>query len=398
MSNDFLPMMPWMTPYRSTRYSILPRLMSSTALPTFGVTVPLFGFGMRPRGPRIWPSLPTMLIWSGVATATSNSVKFSSRMRAARSSDPTMSAPASSASRAFSPTAKTATRCVLPVPFGSMSVPRTIWSALRGSTLSLTWTSTLSSKFAPSRLFSNSSASRGVYSRSRSTLAFCSKSFLPIDRYPHAPRRSLDDLRRPFDVDGVQVRHLRACYLLDLRPANRADLLAVRFAATLLEARGLLEQERRGGRLGDKGERAVLVDRDLHGDHLAHLVAGRVVELPHELPDVHLRLAQGRSYRRRRVGLTARDLQLQFACDTFAASSAHNNSFLTILELSDLAEGELDRRLPPEDRDQDLQPRLVHVYLGDHARKVRQGAGDDLHRLPDRVINRGPDLLAGLDL
>src|SRR5919202_205660 len=58
----------------------------------------------------------------------------------------------------------------------------------------------------------------------------------------------------------------------------------------------------------------------------------------------------------------------------------------------------LDRRLPPEDRDQDLQPRLVHVYLGDHTRKVRQGTGDNLNRLPDRVVHRGPDLLAGLDL
>src|SRR5215212_868851 len=251
--------MPWTIPYRSTRYSTLPRLMSSTARPTFGVTVPLLGLGMRPRGPRIWPSLPTMLIWSGVATATSNSVKFSSRMRAARSSDPTMSAPASSASRAFSPTAKTATRRVLPVPFGSMSVPRTIWSALRGSTLSLTWTSTLSSNLAPSRLFSSSNASRGVYSRSLSTLAFCSKSFLPIDRYPHAPRRTLHYLRRAIDVDGVQVRHLRAGYLLDLRPANRADLIPVRLAAALLQTRGLLQEERRGGCLGDKGERAVLV-------------------------------------------------------------------------------------------------------------------------------------------
>src|ERR671939_2120661 len=99
----------------------------------------------------------------------------------------------------------------------------------------------LSSNFAPSRLFNNSNASRGVYSRSLSILAFCSKSFLPTDRYPHAPRRSLDYLRRPLDVDGVQVRHLCTGYLLDLRPANRADLLAVRLAAAPLKARGLLE-------------------------------------------------------------------------------------------------------------------------------------------------------------
>src|SRR5919199_6637980 len=186
----------------------------------------------------------------------------------------------------------------------------------------------LSSKFAPSRLFNNSTASRGVYSRSLSTLAFCSNSFLPTDRYPHALRCPLDDLRRSVDVDGVQVRHLRASYLLDLSPANRADLLAVRLTAALLDPGGLPQEERRGGRLGDKGERTVLVDRDLHGDHLAHLVARRVVELPHELPDVHLRLTQSRANRRRRVGLAARDLQLQLACDASAASSSHSNSFL----------------------------------------------------------------------
>ena len=44
-----------------------------------------------------------------------------------------MSAPAALASSAFSPRAKTATRTVLPVPFGRVTLPRTIWSAWRGS-------------------------------------------------------------------------------------------------------------------------------------------------------------------------------------------------------------------------------------------------------------------------
>src|SRR5918997_5837176 len=74
------------------------------------------------------------------------------------------------------------------------------------------------------------------------------------------------------------------------------------------------------------------------------------------------------------------------------------STLLLRLQLRYLAKGELDRRLPPEDRDQDLQPRLVHVYLGDHTRKVRQGSGDDLHRLPHRIVYRGLDLLARLDL
>src|SRR5215204_6893152 len=216
------------------------------ARPTSCVTVPLLGLGISPRGPSTGPSWPTALIWSGVATATSKSIKPSFLMRLARSSEPTTSAPASSASLAFSPSAKTATRRVLPVPFGSISVPRTIWSARLGSTFRWTCASTLSSKFAPSRSLRSSSASRGAYLCSGSILDFCSSSFLPIDRNPHAPGRTLDDLRRALDISGVEVRHLCTCYLLDLGPAHGADLRPVRLAAALVESRGLLEQERRG--------------------------------------------------------------------------------------------------------------------------------------------------------
>jgi hypothetical protein len=62
---------------------------------------------------------------SGVATTASKSIQppliFSTR-----SSPPTKSAPASSASLIFSPAAKTSTRIDLPVPCGSTTVPRTI--------------------------------------------------------------------------------------------------------------------------------------------------------------------------------------------------------------------------------------------------------------------------------
>src|SRR5919202_1853297 len=210
---------------------------------------------------------------------------------------------------------------------------------------------------------------------------FCSSSRLPIDRDPHAPGRTLDDLRRAIQAGGVQVRHLGSRYILDLRAAHGADLLSVRLAAALLDVRGLLEQERRRGRLGDEGERAVLVDCDLHGDHLAHLVARGVVELPHELPDVHLRLTQSRADRRRRVSLATGYLQLKLARDAPPAPSTHKTPLS--LELGYLVEGELDRRLAPEDRDQDLQPRLVHVY-------IRDGAGE--------VALDGRHLLAVLDL
>ncbi len=78
---------------RSTRNSILPPLMSATALATSGVTVPVFGFGIRPRGPRTRPRRPTLPIRSGVATTASKSSRplVTSSIS---SSSPTMSAPA----------------------------------------------------------------------------------------------------------------------------------------------------------------------------------------------------------------------------------------------------------------------------------------------------------------
>ena len=66
------------------------------------VTVPTFGFGISPRGPRILPSPPTTRIASGAATTMS---KLSSPFFtcSARSSMPTMSAPASVAASAAAP-------------------------------------------------------------------------------------------------------------------------------------------------------------------------------------------------------------------------------------------------------------------------------------------------------
>src|SRR5260370_40722617 len=66
----------WMIPVLSTRNSTLPALTSLTAFATSIVTVPVLGLGMRPRGPRILPSLPTERIMSGVSTTASKSVQL----------------------------------------------------------------------------------------------------------------------------------------------------------------------------------------------------------------------------------------------------------------------------------------------------------------------------------
>src|SRR6185503_13836888 len=72
--NETLPTATWMMAVLSTRNSTLPPLISVTAFATSNVTVPVFGFGMSPRGPRTFPSFPTSRIMSGVAMTASKSV------------------------------------------------------------------------------------------------------------------------------------------------------------------------------------------------------------------------------------------------------------------------------------------------------------------------------------
>jgi len=121
---DFFPIGAWTIPLLSTRNSILPALSSFTALATSIVTVPAFGFGIRPRGPSTFPSGPSWPITSGVATMTSQSSQPS--LIFWMYSTPTKSAPAASASFALSPCAIASTRTLLPVPCGSVTVPRTV--------------------------------------------------------------------------------------------------------------------------------------------------------------------------------------------------------------------------------------------------------------------------------
>src|SRR4029077_5854048 len=49
--NDVLPTGAWTIPVLSTRNPTLPALISLIALAMSVVTVPVFGFGIRPRGP-----------------------------------------------------------------------------------------------------------------------------------------------------------------------------------------------------------------------------------------------------------------------------------------------------------------------------------------------------------
>ena len=138
-------MMKWRFACLSTRNSILPPLMSVTALATSIVTVPVFGFGIRPRGPSTLPRRPTLPIMSGVATTASKSSQppcdLLDQVVGADDSRRRPRAPPRPCHRWRRPGPGRSCRCRA----GRLTVPRTIWSALRGSTPRRMATSTVAS-------------------------------------------------------------------------------------------------------------------------------------------------------------------------------------------------------------------------------------------------------------
>src|SRR5919206_496649 len=129
--------------------------------------------------------------------------------RVARSALPTTSAPASSASRALSPSAKTATRTSRPVPCGSISVPRSCWSAWRTLRPSRKCASTVSSNLTPSKPFRMRIASTGEYACSRSIWPLaCLYRFPCAAIRPPPPRPCCAPCRRRPSSPSVDLLHL----------------------------------------------------------------------------------------------------------------------------------------------------------------------------------------------
>src|SRR5580698_7852643 len=257
-----------MMPALSVRYRTWPDFAFFTASATFGVTVPTFGFGMRPRGPKICPSWPTMRMASGLAITTSKSIcpafTFS-----ARSSKPTMSAPAALAASAFLPWVNTATRTVLPVPCGMTVEPRTCWSDLVASTPRFTDTSTDSLNFAVANSLTSLSASSMEYDLPGGSFSFqvlvrlatagMSHSF-HVDA--HAAGTARDGAHGRIEVGGGQIGHFHLGNVLELLARHLAHFGGVRRGAALRDAESLGNEHRRRRRLHDEGEAAVAVHRD----------------------------------------------------------------------------------------------------------------------------------------
>src|SRR5690349_20634836 len=206
---------------------------------------------------------------------------------AARSSMPTMSAPAALASSTFLPAVNTATRSVLPVPCGITVEPRTCWSDFEASMPRFTEQSTVSLNFAVANVFTSLSASSIEYCLPGGSLSFqvfsrfVSAMCLTHHVYAHRTGRARDGVRR---------------------------------AAALLDADRLADQHRRRRRLHDESEAAIRVHGDNHRDRqvLFHLLRGSV-ELLAEFHDVHALLTEGGTDRGRGIRGTGRYLELHVA-------------------------------------------------------------------------------------
>ena len=218
---------------------------------------------------------------------------------------------------------------------------RSIWSALRGSTPSLNATSTVSSKLRLASDFTRSNAWAGSCSSVLSYFLAASTYFLPC-----AMLRSFRKLPRVSPGSTAEVvpsgRVPSSCQSTTSMPMERAvpatcaiapsmsialtsgilvcgdlpdlglgdlrDRLAPGRGRALLDPRGLAQQDRSGRGLGDEGERAILVDRDLGRDHRAALRLRRGVVRLAEVHDVDAVRTERGPDRRRGSGRAGVDL------------------------------------------------------------------------------------------
>src|SRR5210317_1480228 len=141
----------------------------------------------------------------------------------------------------------------------------------------------------------------------------------------HAARRASNRSDGCVHIRGSQVGLFRFRNLLELRPVDDADLVLVRLAAALPDARRFPQQHCRGRRFADKCETAIRINGNNDRNRQPGLLAlGRRVESLAELHDVDALLAQRRPYRRTGVGLPRRnlklDISLYFLCHLYRSS------------------------------------------------------------------------------
>src|SRR5690554_226335 len=255
---------------------------------------------------------------SGVAMTTSKSM-LPFLTSSARSSIPTMSAPASLALSAFAPWVKTATRTVLPVPWGRTVLLRTTWSDFRASTPRLTATSMDSRNLTelPSSV-RRATASSTLYARVESTFSRISfwrlVSLLMSEALhiqTHATGGTRDGANGSFQVSSRQIRLLGLGDLFKLSASNGTHLFSVRTARATLDASRLFQQHRRRRSLCNESETTVAIysNNNWRRQPGFDVLCGCVKRLT-ELHNVNAVLTQCRTNRGTRVGLTGSNLKL----------------------------------------------------------------------------------------
>src|SRR5580692_7952319 len=184
---------------------------------------------------------------SGLAMTTSKLISPAFTC-AARSSMPTISAPAALASSWFLPEVNTATRTDLPIPWGITVEPRTCWSDLLASMPRFTAASTDSLNLAVASSLTIFSASSMGYCLPGWILSFqvftrfASAILEALHIDAHAAGSTRNGAHRRFHVRGRQVRLLGLGDFLDLLARDLADLAGVRRAAALFNADRLADQ------------------------------------------------------------------------------------------------------------------------------------------------------------
>lgn len=130
----------------------------------------------------------------------------------------------------------------------------------------------------------------------------------------HRLSRSLDGPHCGGEVGRVEIDHFLFGDLFDLRAFDAADLFTISFARTFGDTRSLSQKVGRRRRFRFKRERAIRINSDYDRDlHVRIVVLRFSVERLAKLHDVNAVLTQRGADRRRRVGLTGRDLQLNVA-------------------------------------------------------------------------------------
>src|SRR5262245_4187516 len=261
-----------------------------------------------------------MRIASGLAM-TRSKLSSPALTLAARSSSPTMSAPASRAASAFLPEVNTATRTVLPVPCGMTVEPRTCWSDLLASMPRFTEASTDSGNFALANSLTSASASSIGYCLPGTSFAFQAFTRLatagmsdPLHVDARAAGAARDRAHRRVQIGRGEVRHLELGDLFELLAGDFSDFRRIGRAAAFFNPQRLAQEHRSGRCLQDEGEAAITVDRDHHRNRqpLLQLLSLRVERLA-ELHDVDALLAERGPHGRARIRLPCRDLQLDVA-------------------------------------------------------------------------------------